>query len=104
MAAFNYLIAEKNRQTKIADIQYSSLEMQEYMMDGDMVIDVTKFILRQDQRPWTLKLNENGNMKTIPVLVAKQDRKLARKFYLVGILGKRRVKHLCTMICFMVVL
>ena len=35
-------------------------------------------------------------MKTIPVLVAKQERKLARNFYLVGILGKRRVKNLCT--------
>ena len=46
LAAFNYLIAEKNKQTKIAHIKYSGLEMQEYLMDGDVNVDVSKFILK----------------------------------------------------------
>ena len=72
LAAFNYLIAEKNKQTKIADIQYSSLEMQEYMMDGDMVIDVTKFIFKarsktldiKAQRKWKYEDNTCIGCKT----------------------------------------
>ena len=79
MAAFNYLIAEKNKQTKIADIQYSSLEMQEYMMDGDMVIDVTKFICKARSKTLDIKAQRNGNMKTKPVLVAKLAKTLVAR-------------------------
>ena len=55
MAAFIYLIAEKNKQKKIAHIQYNSLEMQEYLMDGVMVIDVTKFIFKARSKTLDIK-------------------------------------------------
>ena len=55
MAGFEYLIAEKNKQTKIAHIQYSSLEMQEYLLDGDMVVDVTKFIFKARSKTLDIK-------------------------------------------------
>ena len=65
VAAFNYLIAEKNKQTKIAHIKYSGLEMQEYLMDGDVNVDVSKFILKarsktldiKSQRKWKYQDN-----------------------------------------------
>ena len=34
-SAFKYLIEEKNKQSKIAHIQYRSLQMQEYLMEGN---------------------------------------------------------------------
>ena len=55
VAAFNYLIAEKNKQTKIAHIKYSGLEMQEYLMDGDVNVDVSKFILKARSKTLDIK-------------------------------------------------
>ena len=34
VAGFNYLIKEKNNQSKIANLKYSSLKMQEYLLEG----------------------------------------------------------------------
>ena len=55
VAAYNYLIAEKNKQTKIAHIKYSGLEMQEYLMDGDVNVDVSKFILKARSKTLDIK-------------------------------------------------
>jgi hypothetical protein len=55
VAAYNYLIAEKNKQTKIADIKYIGLEMQEYLMDGDVNVDVSKFILKARSKTLDIK-------------------------------------------------
>ena len=46
LAALDYLIAQKNRQTKIKHIGYEKLELQQYLMDGNKSIHTSKFILK----------------------------------------------------------
>ena len=55
VAAYNYLIAEKNKQTKIAHIKYSGLELQKYLMDGDANVDVSKLILKARSKTLDIK-------------------------------------------------
>ena len=50
VAAFNYLIAQQKKQTKILDIQYISLEMQEYLLGVNKNIDVSKFIFKANTK------------------------------------------------------
>ena len=42
LAAFNYLIVEKSKQSKIVDIKYEKLEMQEYLLCGDRNVNVSR--------------------------------------------------------------
>ena len=59
-ASLAYLIAEKNKQTKIAHIQYENFELQEYLLDGNENVNVSKFIFKarsstldiKTQRKW----------------------------------------------------
>ena len=37
VVGFNYLIKEKNKQSKIANLKYSSLKMQEYLLEGNKI-------------------------------------------------------------------
>ena len=46
IAAFKYLVREKNKQTKIMHIQYQDLEMQSYLMDGNKDVKTAKFIFK----------------------------------------------------------
>ena len=41
-AAFEYLIKQKNSQTKFKDIQYSKLEIQEYLLEGNQNTEISK--------------------------------------------------------------
>jgi hypothetical protein len=52
VAAFNYLIAQQKKQTKILDIQYKSLEMQEYLLGGHKNIDVSNVYLKHGLKHW----------------------------------------------------
>jgi hypothetical protein len=45
-AAFEYLIKKKNSQTKIKDIQYSKLEIQEYLLEGNQNTEISKLIYK----------------------------------------------------------
>ena len=45
-AAFKYLKNEQMKQKKILDIQYSKLQMQEYLADGDRNTDISKLIFK----------------------------------------------------------
>ena len=45
-AAFNYLIVEKNKQTKICNIEYRQLNMQEYLLEGNKNIQISKLIFK----------------------------------------------------------
>ena len=45
-AAFDYLLSEKSKQKKIMDIEYSKLEMQEYLLCGDRNTSISKFIFK----------------------------------------------------------
>ena len=46
LAAFNYLIAQQKKQTKLLDIRYKSFEMQEYLLGGNTHINVSRFIFK----------------------------------------------------------
>ena len=43
-AGFNYLLKEKNKQNKISEIQYSDLEIQEYLLEGNRKTKMSKVI------------------------------------------------------------
>ena len=45
-AAFLYLMEKKNKQTKISNINYKSLDIQEYLLEGNKNIIVSKFIFK----------------------------------------------------------
>jgi hypothetical protein len=46
VAAFNYLKKEQSKQTKIMDIHYDKLEIQEYLLCGDRDINISRLILK----------------------------------------------------------
>ena len=56
LAAFNYLIAQQKKQTKILDIQYKTLEMQEYLLEGNKSIEVSKFIFKARSKTLDIKM------------------------------------------------
>ena len=45
-SAFQYLVGEKNKQSKIAHLQYKSLNMQDYLVEGNKRTDIAKLIFR----------------------------------------------------------
>ena len=45
-AGFKYLLEEKSRQTKIIDISYSKLEIQEYLVEGNKNTELSKVIFK----------------------------------------------------------
>ena len=55
VAAFDYLITEKNKQEKIKDIQYSELKLQNYLMEGNKNINTSKFIFKARAKTLDIK-------------------------------------------------
>ena len=45
-AAFEYLTKKKNSQSKIKDLQYSHLEIQEYLLEGNENTEISKLIYK----------------------------------------------------------
>ena len=45
-AAYRYLIEEKNKQTKISNIQYKELNIQDYLFGGNVNTKMSKFIFK----------------------------------------------------------
>ena len=45
-AGFKYLIEEKNRQSKVCDIQYKCLEIQEYLMEENKNTEISQIIFK----------------------------------------------------------
>ena len=56
-AAFKYLKNEQMKQKKILDIQYSKLQMQEYLADGDRT-DISKLIFKARGKTLDIKLHK----------------------------------------------
>ena len=57
-AAFKYLIEQKNKpgkQTKIANLQYNSLCIQEYLLDGNRSTEISKIIFKARGRNIDIK-------------------------------------------------
>ena len=57
-AAFNYLIVEKNKQTKICNIEYRQLNMQEYLLEGNKNIQISKLIVKARGKTLDIKTNK----------------------------------------------
>ena len=45
-AGFRYLLGEKSKQSKIMDIEYKSLKIQDYLLDGNKNIELSKLIFK----------------------------------------------------------
>ena len=45
-AAFEYLIKKKNSQTKIQDLQYTKLEIQEHLLEGNANTEISEIIYK----------------------------------------------------------
>ena len=60
-AAFTYLIKEKGKQSKILEIKYEKLEIQEYLLRGDRDINVSKCIF--EARGNTLDIKSHKKWK-----------------------------------------
>ena len=58
LAALDYLIAQKNRQTKIKHIGYEKLELQQYLMDGNKSIHTSKFIFKARAKTLDIKTHK----------------------------------------------
>ena len=55
LAAFSYLIEQQKKQSKILHIQYKSLELQEYLLEGNKNINVSKFIFKARSQTLDIK-------------------------------------------------
>ena len=45
-AGFRNLLGEKSKQSKIMDIEYKSLKIQDYLLDGNKNIELSKLIFK----------------------------------------------------------
>ena len=57
-AAFEYLISQQNKQTKILHIQYKSLDIQEYLLGGNKNSSVAKFIFKARSQTLDIKMQK----------------------------------------------
>ena len=58
LAAFNYLIAQQKKQTKMLYIQYKCLEMQEYLLGWNKNINASKFIFKARSKTLDIKMQK----------------------------------------------
>ena len=54
-AAFKYLLSEKVKQSKIADIEYKNLEIQEYLSSGCCNVKLAKLIFKARSKTLDIK-------------------------------------------------
>ena len=57
-AGFKYLLRQKNKQTKIADMNYENLEMQLYLNDGNRNHRISKLIFKARGRNLNTKMHK----------------------------------------------
>ena len=58
LAAFKYLKSEQSKQTKICDIVYSKLGIQEYLINGDRNVNVAKCIFKARSKTLDIKVQK----------------------------------------------
>ena len=66
--AFNYLIELKNqpgKQTKMMNLNYYELGIQEYLLDGNKTVKHPNLYLKPDEEIWTSKNTKDGNIQII---------------------------------------
>ena len=54
-AGFKYLMTEKNKQSKIMDIKYNNLKIQEYLLDGNRNTELSKLIFKGRSKTLDIK-------------------------------------------------
>jgi hypothetical protein len=65
-AGFKYLLEKKNepgKQTKIAHLQYSKLELQEYLLDGNKNTEISKLIYKARGKNLDIKTHKKWKYK-----------------------------------------
>ena len=62
-AAFKYLLEIKDRQTKISHIQYDGLKMQDYLLDGNRNIELSKVIYKARSLTLNIKTQKSWKYK-----------------------------------------
>ena len=62
-AGFSYLINLKNKQTKILNIQYSDLRIQEYLLEGNMNTELAKVIFKARAKCLDIKSHKQWKYK-----------------------------------------
>ena len=62
-AAFDYLMRVKLKQTKICDINYEKLEMEEYLLDGNKNTRTSKFIFKARSKTLDIKMQRGWKYK-----------------------------------------
>ena len=58
VAAFQYLSGEKLKQKKICNIEYQKLDIQEYLLNGDRNVNVSKFIFKARSKTVDIKMQK----------------------------------------------
>ena len=58
VAAFKYLIKEKNKQTKMSHLKYPSLKMQEYLLEGNKNTYISRLIFKARSRNLDIKTHK----------------------------------------------
>ena len=62
-AAFSYLLKEKNKQNKISHIQYSDLQIQDYLLEGNRNTEMSKLIYKARGMCLDLKTHKKWKYK-----------------------------------------
>ena len=58
VAAFQYLSGEKLKQKKICNIEFEKLDIQEYLLNGDRNVNVSKFIFKARSKTVDIKMQK----------------------------------------------
>ena len=65
MAAFKYLTSEQSKQSKICNIVYSKLDIQEYLLNGDRNVNVSKCIFKGRSKTLDIKVQKKWRYEDI---------------------------------------
>ena len=64
-AGLKYLISEKNKQSKIAHLEYFKLEMQEYLLSGNRNTKLSKLIFQARGRNLDIKMHKRWRYEDV---------------------------------------
>ena len=88
-AGFKYLLIEKNKQTKIADLNYENLEMQEYLNDGNRNTRISKLIFKARGRNLNIKMHKKWKYSDAICVGAEKNYETENELLLCAGLGDR---------------
>ena len=64
-AGFKHLMNEKEKQSKISHIKYDELKIQEYLLDGNKNIEISKFVFKARSKCLDIKTHKKWKYKNI---------------------------------------